>query len=548
MMLALFLLGQPAEAQKQIDKQVQVVKAYQPRVKDAYKITRLPEISDTSQIRPEFDYYILPRRIEPHVEVDSIPAATMVGEPLTEYYNSYLKLGMGHKIAPLLEFSMTNKRSEDHALGVFLRHHSSAGKVDLSNGQRAPANYARNQARVFAKKFYDHAVLDGNLGVKSNTSYFYGYDLSLDTSLYRNKKEIKQNYFSFRANTGLKSTYIDSAHLNYDFDLDYHYLSDRFESRENQVALTARLDKYYDQNHVGIHTGVNYLNRAFPSDTTTNTLIRFKPWIARFGEGWRIQGGVNFFIDAVNGNTNARFYPVANLEYDIVSQYIIPYAGVDGKIDLNSYDRITRENPFVLPGLKVKNTNYKLIFYGGIKGNLSSSVYYNAQAKYSFFDDKYFFINDIAHTDSAANQFNVAYYEGERMNLFGELAIDLSQQLHLRMEGNYYQYVLYDEQAKAWHKPTYDMTFSTRYNLREKIIFNADVYLSGPRWVKSGIRYGEETKLDGFVDINLGVEYRYSKVLSGYLKLNNILANNYQIWNHYPVYGMHAYLGITYAF
>ena len=70
------MLGQPAKAQEKIDKKVQVEKAYQPRVKDAYKITQLPEISDTTRINPDFDYYILPRRIEPQVQIDSIPAAT----------------------------------------------------------------------------------------------------------------------------------------------------------------------------------------------------------------------------------------------------------------------------------------------------------------------------------------------------------------------------------------------------------------------------------------------------------------------------------------
>lgn len=549
MAFCLFLFsGIQLEAQEKIEKRVQVTKAYQPEVKDAYKISELPDISDTTQVTTEFDYYLLPRRVETDVDVEPIPAATMVGEPLTELYGSYLKLGMGHKIAPLVEFSLTSKRSKDHALGMLLHHHSSTGKVTLNNDERAPAGFALNRARLFGKKFYDNAVLDGNLGVRSNTRYFYGYDTRMDTSLYDDKQSIKQNFFRFEAGTGLKSTWIDSSHLNYDFDLDYQYLSDRFDNKENRVKFTGGLDKYYDQNHLGLHTEVTYLNREFTGDTTSNTLLHFQPWVARFGDRWRVKGGIKFFADVVDGNTHTRFFPVASLEYDIISQYIIPYGGVDGKIDLNSYDRITEENPFVVPGLHVRNTNYKLIFYGGLKGNLSASVYYNTRFRYSFFDDLYFFVNDVNATGGAANQFNVEYHDGERMNLFGELAIDLSDQLHLRMEGNYYNFILYESQAKAWHKPTYDMTFSVRYDLRDKIIVEGDVFVSGERWAKSGLRFGEVTKLDGFVDLNLKLEYRYSKVLSGYLKLQNILSNNYTLWNNYPVYGLHAYAGITYAF
>jgi len=543
---AFLLFNGTLEAQEKIEKRVQVVKAYQPKVKDAYKISELPDITDTTQARVNFDYYLLPGRMETEVEVEPIPAATMVGEPLTELYKGYLKLGMGHKIAPLFEFSYTTKRSKEQALGVFLRHRSSAGKVALADNNRVFAGYARNQARLFGKKFFDHAVLDGDLTVKSNTRYFYGYDTRVDTSF--DKQNIKQNFFRFEAGTGIKSTHIDSTHLNYSFGLDYQHLRDQFESMENRVQFTGGLNKYFDQNHAGVDLGVTYLNRRFPRDSSVNTLVKVKPWIARFGNGWRVQGGINFFTDVVDGNPSPRFYPVASLEYDIVSQYFIPYAGLDGKIALNSYDRITRENPFVLPGLYVKNTNYKMIFYGGIKGNLGSSFYYNARVKYSFFDDMYFFVNDENNTGGAANQFNVEYHNGERMNLFGEMEFDVSKSLQFSAEGNYYNYVLYETQAKAWHKPAYDMTFSARYNLRDKIILEGDVFVSGERWVKSGLRFGEEKKLDGFTDVNLGLEYRYSKVLSGYLKFNNILSNNYAVWNHYPVYGLHIYMGITYGF
>lgn len=548
---ALFILlfsGFQLQAQEKIEKRVQVTQAYQPDIKDAYKISELPDITDTSHVTPDFNYYLLPRRLETDVEVEPIPAATMVGEPLTELYSSYLKLGMGHKIAPLVEFSLTNKRSKDYALGLQLQHHSSTGKVTLDNDERAPAGYARNRARLFGKKFYDNAVLNGNVGVRSITRYFYGYDTRVDTSLYDDKQAIKQNIFRFEAGAGLNSTYIDSAHLNYNLELDYQYLSDRFESSENRLKFSGNLDKYHDQYHFGIHSEITYLDREFTMDTTSNTLVSLKPWVARFGDNWRVRGGVNFYADVVNGNTNARFFPVANVEYDIISQYIIPYGGIDGKIDLNSYDRVTDENPFVLPGLHVKNTNYKLIFFGGLKGHLSASVYYNTRLKYSFFDDMYFFINDLAATGGIANQFNVEYYDGERMNIFGELGIDLSDQLRLNLEGNYYKFVLYDDQARAWHKPAYDMTLSARYNLRDKIIAQADVFVSGDRWAKSGRRFGEETKLEGFVDMNMKLEYRYSKVLSGYVKLQNMLSNNYSIWNNYPVYGLHAYGGITYSF
>jgi hypothetical protein len=193
-----------------------------------------------------------------------------------------------------------------------------------------------------------------------------------------------------------------------------------------------------------------------------------------------------------------------------------------------------------------------MIFYVGMKGNLSSSTFYNMKLKYSFFDDMHFFTRNIFATDSAANQFTVRYYQGEVMNIFGEISFDISESMSLRAEGNLYQYTFYDNdsrdfQPKPWHKPSYDLTVTGEYNLQDKIILQTDIYLSGKRWVQN-VETEDARQLDGYVDINLGLEYRYSKVLSGYLKFRNILANNYSIWNNYPVYGLQAFLGITYAF
>jgi hypothetical protein len=159
----------------------------------------------------------------------------------------------------------------------------------------------------------------------------------------------------------------------------------------------------------------------------------------------------------------------------------------------------------------------------------------------------HFFVNEISTTDSAANQFNVAYGDGELLKFFGELSIELSDDLNVRMEGNYYEYVLHN-QLKPWHKPNFDLTFSARYDLRDKIVLQGDLFMNGRRWVKPPMQNQDPFKLEGYADINLGLEYRYSKVLSGYLKFRNLLGNNYSIYNNYPVYGLHAFLGITYAF
>lgn len=534
------------EETEKIDKSVQVVRTYKPKVKDAYKIDELPEITDTTQSQPDFNYYILPKRVQTTFEVEPIPAATMVSEPITELYGNYINLAMGNKFAPLAEISLTNKRAKKRAYGVFLRHHSSAGKVPLGNNIKQKTGYALNQVTLFGKQIFSNADLNAQFDLNSNTRYFYGYNTNIqDTNL--RKDDIRQNLTSVGFELGYKSTYLDSAHLNYDLQINGHHLNDKFNTQENLLTFSADFDRFFDNYHAGIQTGYSYLQHESEVDSLNNNLLEISPWIAKYGDDWRIQGGVRFFADKVDGNTRAQMYPSVHMEYDMVSQYFIPYGGVDGKLNMNPYQSATNKNPYILPGTRIQNTNLNMILYAGIRGHLGPSTFYNASVKYSIFENMHFFVNEYGLTDSMANQFNVAYSDGEKTNLFGELSFELSDELNLRLKGNYYDYTLYD-QSKPWHKPQYDLTVTGRYDLRDKIILETDLFLCSERWVNPPSKNSESTKLKGFADLNLNLEYRYSKVLSGYLKVQNILGNNFAIWQNYPVYGLQVFLGVTYAF
>jgi outer membrane cobalamin receptor len=54
--------------------------------------------------------------------------------------------------------------------------------------------------------------------------------------------------------------------------------------------------------------------------------------------------------------------------------------------------------------------------------------------------------------------------------------------------------------------------------------------------------------MNGFVDANINAEYRYTKKLAAFVRLNNLAAQQYQIWNNYPSQRMNGLLGINFSF
>jgi hypothetical protein len=55
-------------------------------------------------------------------------------------------------------------------------------------------------------------------------------------------------------------------------------------------------------------------------------------------------------------------------------------------------------------------------------------------------------------------------------------------------------------------------------------------------------------KLKSYVDGNLEVDYRYSKILSVFASLHNLTASRYARWYNYPSYRFSALAGFSYSF
>jgi hypothetical protein len=543
-LFSLLSVGLNAFSQENLTKEVKVVKPYEPTLSDANKISYLPKISDTVKVVPQINYLLQTRPVNVGYTINPIKPARMVSEPLTKLYNSYIRVGVGTKTHPLFEAYINSKRSADYTLGAYYKYAASYAKVGLLNDERVFAGYSDNDLQLFGKKFFKNSTLQGDIGVQGDTRYFYGYDTQIDTSM--DKDDIRQKYLQFNMNANYKSTYVDSNHINYDFNVGIDYIKDDFSNNELGFKMKGDINKIFSKEMVGAKVGIEHYSVSEKVDSSNNTIININPWVGKFGDKWRVKAGINIYSDARDDNTNIYYYPVGILEYDIANHFLIPYAGVNGKIEVNSFLKTLNINPFVVPGTSMLNTDHKLILYGGVRGNFNSNTYYNVKVSYALIDNMPFFVNNWALTDSSGNQFSVVYDNIELVSYFGELSLAPNEKLNLHIKAHYRNYKM-DVEQKPWHKPSFDLTFSARYNLRDKIILKGDIFSLGKRYAKLN-NNGDFAELESVIDINIGAEYRYSKILSGFIQFNNILSENYDQWNYYPTYGFNVLLGITYAF
>ena len=542
---ATLLLGMSGliSAQDEINKEIVVVKPYEPSLSDAFKINVLPSVSDSISIRPEFNYSIEPKKFETKFRVLPISPARLVGAPLNKLYKSYLKIGVGNYLIPMGELRINSIRSKKGQWGLAVQHYSINGKIKLDNDQKVSPGYLENSGSLYGKKIFNKAYLAGNIKGAWDGVNFYGYHASLDTSL--NEDDIKQRYLKLDGRVKMGSTHKDSNHVNYTWTMDYQYTSDRQKNYEHAFLLGAGLNKRFRSgNTLGLGLVGNYYRTSLSIDSINHTIVSAKPWLGKTTADFTYRIAVTLLADIRGDLVSPHFYPDAYLQIGVVRGILVPYLGVDGKLQVNNYRTIVDENMYITPGLKVSNTSHDLRGYVGLKGSLSKAVSYDISASYSLVSKMPFFVNDTS--TMLGNTFTVAYDDLRLTRISGELLIRPSDRLSFLFMERYDQYDL-DNFEKPWHKPEITASFTAGYNLRNKILLDASLNYMGQRFAPGTQLDTELISLKGFMDLNLGLEYRYTKLLSAFLRLNNILGAKNYFWNQYPAIGFNVMAGFTYA-
>lgn len=535
-------------------EEVKVVAPYQPTISDAYKINENPQILETGQIDiPDLDYTIRPRLLETKFELEPIRPARMIGEPLSKLYKSYAKIGYGNYKTPFAEFFYHNLRSKRHSYGVHLKHLSSAGNIkDKEKGIEYAGATGKTGISVFGKKFIEGHTLSGNLDFDHKTVHFYGYDPDRFPQLETMKKDsIKQHFINIGFDAQLLSTYADKSKLKHQLNLKYYNLSDNYNAGENHVGISAKLAKdisiiAYDLEQLRLNAGIQYYNNSNDIFSHDNALVRINPHYTAIFKDFTFTVGTNAFVTA-DTVSDLYFFPDIDLDVALVEKVLVLYAGLNGDATRNSFKSFSDENPFIISDIPVEYTLDKLSFAAGIKGSFSSILSYDLGIEKTDFEQMPFFVNDTTYY--LDNRFNVVYDNGEVLNVKAHFASQVKEKVKMLLKADFYEYTLENE-LEPWHRPTLTLDFGLQYNLRDKFLLNFNLLTYNERYARMYNAQNDivKKKLLGAVDMNFGIDYRYSKVLSVFLKLNNIEGVSHYEWNYYPTQKFNMLGGISYAF
>jgi len=196
-------------------------------------------------------------------------------------------------------------------------------------------------------------------------------------------------------------------------------------------------------------------------------------------------------------------------------------------------------------------TSQQLNGFGGIKGKLTNTLGYNLRASYGKENDKSLYRLNPSKGMSVGlegyeygNSFAVVYDDITTLSVFGELNLELSENFSLGINGTFNSFDTLN-QTEAWNLPEIEASLFSNFNITEKIYGGVSLFYVGER---KDVMMDTVITLDGYLDANFHLGYRFNDQLSFFIKGSNLFGDDYQKWANYPVQGIQVLGGASYKF
>ncbi len=531
---------------------VRIAHGFDPVLTDAFKINTKAAIVDTVTLQPKMSYNIEPTFFETQYTPLQINPAKVSGEPITRLYRNLIKVGLGNYNTPYLELFLNNTRSSKTALGVHVKHINSTGSIK----EHAYAGYANSEIELYGKQIFSKYTLEGSADFNRDQVQYYGYNPNDFPGFSISKGDLRHLVNMMTYDVKLKSNNTSEYQFKNNYRIKYHYLEDNNQNNENALLINSELSqrvkwlKFTDSQTIGGTVSLDYLNNKWDTLRTGDyALIKIKPFFATSYKEYQLKVGLNAVVQTETGsNGNFYAYPFAEAGFTIIPNIMSIKAGITGDMERFSYRKAMEENPFLGKDFNLSFLDTKYKFYASFESNLSSTLQLNIFGDASQVNNMLFYVTDTLNL--VKNTFNTVVDNAQVVHLKADITYRNQERWWVMLSTNYYQYTLEKEQ-ESWHKPVFDISLLGHYNIQNKFIIQANMFMvngiisRGERdinnlWVKKS--------LDPIFDINLGIEYRYTKNLGAFLNFNNIVGSrNYYLFN-YPSQRFNFMAGISYSF
>ncbi|MFR9504121.1 MAG: hypothetical protein SNH73_06705 [Rikenellaceae bacterium] len=538
--------------QAQVNKEVEVTKAYIPTVSKAVKPVLEAQIVDTAYINPDVDYSITPLSISTQLQTQPIKPATVTYWEFNKPAMAQVKVGAGYPLNSLLQAYCSTHNASVGYLAAKVDHFGYYSDIKNVYGSSIDATQISNNVAVAAGLYIAGRTLSTDVCYSGNIYHNYAFEQTLSSFI---------NNQSIGASVGYGDNFVDLSRFNYRVNLDYSHF---YNSRSN-IDDGVEIDALFGQ-EIGLGKLLFSLGyESISSDNMyQNNNASFAFSIDNNISGWVLSVGGQYYFD----QTSTEFD-------DTPHHYVIPklsikradasslslFADIGGSIEQNSYSKLAAINPYIGDGV-ANQSSVEYNFIGGVEGQLaSSSLNYRLYCNYAIWvNNRYWALRVI---DEPSDVDNGIYYSSFDLSLANlntmSFNLDLNYKpfsnLALAADVHYYSYNESSSIEYINSNPDFEISLGADYTLR-KLKVGVNGHILGERRF-TVLNFSDSSNLTSTTstmtlkssfDLSAYAQWQASDSLSVFIEGGNLCSANLYPWPYYRGFGAQITAGVKINF
>lgn len=566
-------------AQQRIDPTLEVRRDYDARLLEITKGKLFSSFADSLGIFDmSFRYTIFDKPIKDLYEFSPLPSASIESEAKAKSPVLFIRAGSNFPLNPYGSFYLQPRLPKSLSLLVYGNHESYHGKLNQTviegnkikqGDQQYYAPSYNNQTGVkFSYKWKrGESGVSGSFrnSLNSYSGLFEPHSRSYMKDSLSGRNNIYSANFFVKSSDPDPNTFIYGLNVGYsalkgDARFTFAGLPETFTKKdvsENNLNLSALIGAGF-KNFNKIIAGITYEQSTFNGpDAPLRANLELHPrYIFKRGR-WDFEAGIKYNIWWENTEKEYNIYFRGLASFGVVKDKLWIYAGVDGKNNFNTYTKLLEQNPWIHPGIDIKNTEQPVIARGGFKGKVFERLSFNLYGGYYEYNNQIYYYSipgQYSGTNLPGNSYDALYAHEKRTGIGADLSWNSDR---LEAGAGFDFFGFRDENNMTnnhYNSSPLEIRTNFRYNWRERIVlnFDAEYRKKSPALIFQNIFSSqyipERTYIPSYAIANLELTYVHNKNLSLFVKVNNVLNSRAVFMSHYALPGINGGVGLNLKF
>ncbi len=556
---------QPNQNDSTYTREMLIEKQYNPIVRDADKIMRLPEVEEPLVVKSDVSFAEPTLRTTPQAELNPIAVGDVNNAYDFDHKKGYLRFGGGNYLNLHGDLGYRFIDTDRSVLGAYIQHVSTHGKVkypnDLGKVQR---DLSESQMKLYYAQQFDKLSLQTDFSYQHNRFNFYGLPQLLDhinpaAFQLPQSPDQKENLITYHLALATKR----AQKWNYHADFDFRSYSNHMPGiKEHNIDLLMGVSKHFRGNwqmQADVYANTFFYggaDKAFAWDTKEHfdnmALFGLRPRFNYTNDNLDVRLGVKVDMSA-GVSPHFTVAPDVAMQWQMADHWLI-YSDLVGGMKQNSVMQVAQNYHYRQYFSQLKNSyeaaNFQLGIRTDIAPGLGVDLYggaaytKNALLMHTYLSTTTVGEDPVAINALYADQANLTSYRAGM-----KIGYKYADLFGINLDGQFNKYN-FSDRAVASYMPGAEIASSVFVKPLERWQFTLAYQGAYHRkaFVKQDLQVDQQIDADNLHFLNLEADWLMSRSFKVYAHLNNLLFRKQAIYYGMPEQGFHFVLGGTLLF